>query len=447
MSIANTNKIADSDRSEHMIPEAAPELQRGPNWLREQRYSARSSFNDSPLPPRGLHLWRYTDPTKFLVTHQNLTDTSFGEGYDSVENILLEELAQDSLAAVVIDRGGRHIQSHGSEMLTQSKIIVSSLSDAVLHHPELVEKHLYHLINSKNGKFEALNGALWNDGIFIHIPDGVTVEKPIHLLRQAGMAGSAQFPRLLVSVGINAEVTIIDEYCGGPDSTTDGSGYSNAAVEIIGAADSRTNYVCLQRQGAGTTSYLTHRAQAGQGAKILTVPLSFGAALAKHNFGVILNGRNSESHIYGLAFGSGYQHFDNHTLHHHTADEASSNIDYKVILKDKAQSAYTGLIRIEQNAKMCEAYQTNHNLLLNKGTKAETIPELEILNENVSCSHGATIGPIDQLQLFYLESRGIEKQLAQRMVVTGFVESTIRLLPTELRDRIREFVLQRLEQV
>ncbi|MFH1686081.1 MAG: Fe-S cluster assembly protein SufD [bacterium] len=446
MNTTSTKDTINRGNAEHMIDQAAPELQRGPQWLREHRHASRDFFNDSPIPPRGLHLWRYTDPSRFLVAQTDRIDTPFGEGYDEVETVLLDELAGDGLAAVVIDRGGRQIRCHTSEALTQSKVIVSSLSDAVLYHSDLVEKHLYRLVNAKSGKFEALNGALWNDGIFVHIPDGTTIEKPIHLLRQAGAANSAQFPRLLISVGDNAEATIIDEYGGGPDSPTGEAGHSNAVVEIVAAADSRTNYVCLQRQGVGTLSYLTYRAQVGPGARILTVPLSFGGAIAKHNFGVILNGRHSESQIYGLAFGSGYQHFDNHTLHHHAANETSSKIDYKVVLKDKAQSACTGLIRIEQDAKTCEAYQENRNLLLNKGTKAQAIPELEILNEDVHCSHGATIGPIDPLQLFYLESHGIEKSRAQRMVVTGFVETTMKRLPTELRERIREFVLQRLEQ-
>ena len=180
---------------------------------------------------------------------------------------------------------------------------------------------------------------------------------------------------------------------------------------------------------------------------MFTIPLAFGATIAKHNYGVELAGKNAESNMYGLAFGSARQHFDYHTLHHHSVGETLSNIDYKVVLRDKALSAYTGLIRIEQDARTCEAYQENRNLLLSKGAKAETIPELEILNEDVRCSHGATIGPIDPLEVFYLQSRGLPAELATRMIVAGYAEATMKRLPDDLKPRIRESVMRRLETI
>jgi len=180
---------------------------------------------------------------------------------------------------------------------------------------------------------------------------------------------------------------------------------------------------------------------------MLTIPLSFGGALSKQNFGVILNGKGAESNMFGLLFGNGRQHFDNHTLHHHTSGQTKSNINMKVVLRDKALSAYTGLIRIEKDSQVCEAYQENRNLLLSHGAMARTIPELEILNDDVSCSHGATVGPIDPQILFYLQSRGVEKEDAVRMIVSGFVASTLTLVPEDLRQRIDDFVARRLEDI
>jgi Fe-S cluster assembly protein SufD len=180
---------------------------------------------------------------------------------------------------------------------------------------------------------------------------------------------------------------------------------------------------------------------------MLTVPLVFGGALSKQNFGTILDGPGAQSDMYGLLFGTGYQQFDNHTLQQHNIGPTLSNIDFKVVLKDKARSAYTGLIRIENDAKTCEAYQENRNLLLNKGTKAESIPELEILNEDVQCTHGATVGPIDPLMVFYLQGRGIEREEAVRMIVSGFVASTLKLVPEDIRERLEEVVMERLEDI
>jgi Fe-S cluster assembly protein SufD len=432
---------------EYTIPELAPELERGPKWLRTLRHVARENYNATPMPPRGLHLWRYTDPTKFLVDRDAIADTAFTDTYDAIERLEKQHLAEGHISCLVTDLGGRKVEVFGTEKLTKQGVIVMPLSEAVEKHHALVEQYLYQLISSKTGKFEALNGALWNDGIFIYVPDGKSVEQPMHLLREAGLANSAQYPRLLVVVGKNAELTLIDEYGGGAPNSSAGVGYSNGAVEIFGLQDSRVRYVNLQRQAEGTHSYLTHRANAAQGANILTIGLVFGAAVTKQNFGVILNGPGAESNMYGVLFGAGRQHFDNHTLHHHAVGNTKSNIDFKVVLRDRALSAYTGLIRIDHNAQVCEAYQENRNLLLNPNTRAESIPELEILNEEVTCSHGATVGPIDPMDLFYLKSRGIHQAEAVRMVVTGFIAPTLKLVPADLQERIAKFAADRLEVI
>ncbi len=431
----------------YQIDELVPALIRGPEWLRERRRLARETFNTTALPRRGLHLWRYTDPAKFLISQNGVTDMAFAEGHDAIERVELSHLAQGRLAALVTDFGGRETRIHGVDGLSKQGVVISALSEAVEQHHDLVEKHLYQLVNSQSGKFEAMNGALFNDGIFIYVPNEVTIDKPIHLLRETGYENTASFPRLLVVVGDNAEVTIIDEYGGGSQDIDRGVSHSNGAVEIFGGRESRLRYVLLQRQAPGTYAYLTHRARIERGATMLTIPLTFGGSIAKQNFGVILNGEGAESNIYGLLFGSDYQHFDNHTLQHHVASKTLSNIDFKVVLRDQSVSAYTGLIRIEKGAKTCEAYQENRNLLLNKGAKAETIPELEILNEDVKCTHGATIGPIDPLSVFYLNSRGIQRDNAVRMIVSGFVETTLKRIPEDLKERIGEFVTSRLEKI
>ena len=443
----NHSTATSATDSVYLIDELAPALERGPQWLREKRQGSRQAFNSLPLPRRGLHLWRYTDPEKFLIQHGRVIDTPFADDYDAVKKIALSHLKQGHLSGLVADLGGREIEIHGAEELAERGIVVSTLSEAVDKHQELVEKYLYQLVNNQTGKFEAMNGALFNDGIFIYVPDSVTVEKPLHLLRETGRENSAHFPRLLIVVGKNAELTVIDEYGGGSTDINRGVSNTNSAVEIFGLEESRVRYVSLQRQMAAAHSYLMHRARIERGATMLTVPLAFGASTSKHNFGVTLNGEEAESRMYGLLFGSEDQHFDNHTLHHHAASRTVSNIDFKVVLRDRALSAYTGLIRIDRASKTCEAYQGNRNLLLNKGTRAETIPELEILNEDVKCSHGATIGPIDPLSVFYLTSRGIDRDDAVRMIVSGFVASTLKQIPEDLQERISNFVAQRLENI
>ncbi len=435
------------DSIDYSIPELAAELERGPKWLRDRRKLSRDAFNRTPVPPRGLHLWRYTDPSRFLFDRRSVNDSTFDRDHDSIQHLELKHLREGHLAAFATDFAGREVHIQASDKLAAQGVIVSTLSEAVEKNRALVELYLYQLINQQTGKFEAMNGALWNDGIFIYVPNNTVVEQPIHLLRESGQAHSAQFPRLLVVAGRNAEVTVVDEYAGGSARTEDGITYSNGAVEIFGLQDSRVRYVSVQRQALGVQSYLTHRARIERGASILTIPLAFGASVSKQNFGVIMNGPFAESKMFGLLFGTDHQQFDNHTLHHHAHGHTHSNIDFKVVLGDKATSAYTGLIRIDRSAQVCEAYQENRNLLLNPGTKAESIPELEILNEEVMCTHGATVGPVDPMELFYLNSRGIAKREAVQMAVSGFIASTLKLVPEDLRERITEIVERRLEVI
>jgi Fe-S cluster assembly protein SufD len=427
------------------MPDLPAEISAGPRWLAEKRNVQRLGFNQTPLPRRGLHLWRYTDPNKFAIDVSSASPVSMSSNLAEVEAILLKQLQENHLSALVIDRGGRTVTVHLSDQIAKAGAVILPLSQAVQSHPQLVEPYLYQLINNQTGKFEALNGALWQDGVLVYVPDGKIISAPIHLVREAGEGASRQFPRLLVVIGRNSEATVIDEYSGGSPDSSAGLSTSHGAVEIFGLADSRVRYLCLQRQVAGMNSYLTHRAQIDHGAQMVTMPLVLGGNLSKQNFGVILNGKGADSRMFGLAFGTDYQQFDNHTLHHHSADATTSNIDFKVVLRDKATSAYTGLIRIDHAAKGCQAYQENRNLLLTPGTRAETVPELEILNEDVSCTHGATVGPIDPMQIFYLQCRGIEHRTAERMIVAGFLEKTLRLMPEDLYERVAALVHQRLE--
>jgi len=417
-----------------------------PEWLRDARTNSLAAYNTSAIPQRGLHLWRYTDPAHFIIEDTGPSDMSFVRNHVEVDEALAKEVFEGRLDGGAVELGGRRLCYHISDHLASYGGILAPLTQAIKHHEKKVRPYLYQLVNENIGIFEALNGALWEDGIFIYVPDDTVVENPIHIRHEASLGRGRQFHRVLAVIGNNSEVSIIDEYDGGSDGT-DGHGYTNSAVEIFGGRDSRIRYVSLQQQSGGVTSYLTQRARIDAGGNIQTIPLVFGAELSKQNFGIMLNGPGAESAIYGLLFGSGRQRFDNHTLHHHASGQTLSNIDFKVVLRDKAQSAYTGLIRIEHDAPTCQAYQENRNLLLNKGAKAETIPELEILNEDVTCTHGATVGPIDPEMVFYLTSRGMMPDDAVRMVVSGFVAKTLGRMPEKLKERIERFVSRRLEGI
>ncbi|NIP41568.1 MAG: SufD family Fe-S cluster assembly protein [candidate division Zixibacteria bacterium] len=279
--------------------------------------------------------------------------------------------------------------------------------------------------------------ALFNSGMFLYIPTNMELEKPVYMHRHPD--DKYNMPRLLVVVGDNSRVTIIDDYAG---KRNDKPYSANSAVEIFGGQNSQIRFVSPQNLNKESRSYVTQRAQIGQHGRMFSIFVSLGADVSKskYNLGTILDGQGAYSQMLGILFGDEKQHFDHHTLHHHKAGESFSNIDFKVVLKDKALSAYTGLIKIDENTLNCEAFQENRNLLLNKGPRAESIPELEILNDQVRCSHGATVGPIDPEMVFYLKSRGYSTDEAVRTIVSGFIEPLLNAVPEDLRQMMQNMV-------
>jgi Fe-S cluster assembly protein SufD len=407
-------------------------------WLYDLRKAAWKSYQNAPMPDRISHLWRYSDPGHFAVDDPDQISALMNRRPDILTGKELQ--AGQGMAAFVANNSNMKSIFQTTAEFKKSGAIIEELQNALKFHDSLIREHLGKLIEFDMGKFESLNLALWNNGILVFIPDNTVIEKPIYLYRHP--TGIATVSRLLVIVGENSEATIIDDYkCPCNKEATQ----FNSAVELFGADASRIRYVNLQRLAVDNRAYITQRTKLGRDAESYTLFASLGAGISKINSGTILSGQGGNSHIYGIAFGDGKQHFDHHTLHHHQASASYSNIDFKVVLKDKANSAYTGKIMIDKDTVNCEAYQENRNLLMNKGAKAETIPELEILTDQVRCSHGATVGQVDPEQIFYLTSRGFNRQEALKVIVSGFVEPTLAKMPNNLGDTIRDIVYAKLE--
>ncbi len=238
-------------------------------------------------------------------------------------------------------------------------------------------------------------------------------------------------------------MTLIVEY----SSPKDSAFHANTIVELYGGRNTSLRYVSVQRWSEKVKWYFTQRAKLERDSQYMNLWAGLGSKMTKADIGSILNGPGTNVRMYGVTFAHKKQHFDQHTVHMHKSGNSFSDLDFKIVLKDKARSAYTGLIRIEENAMNCEAYQENRNLLINDGPRADTIPELEILNDEVKCTHGATIGPIDPMQLFYLQARGVPYEEAARLIVAGFVESTLNEMPENLRDRLHTYVEERLKDI
>lgn len=415
---------------------------REPAWLLKDREEALERYAARPLPDRVSHLWRYTAPEEFLPAASSCDGNggSAPAGALPAQEIgdwppeIRAPLESGDIAGAAVVSGGSLRKVAIDPELRRAGVIIDDLHAMARERPDLVQGRLGSLVGSDFGKFEALNAALWRGGILIYVPRGVVVAKPFHILNITG--GGIEARRNLIVAGEASDLTVIDEYTGG------GAGKCQlfTVLEDFAGPASRLRHVVVQRLGGTVALHMTQRARASRDGKVLSVWASLGGAISKADLGTLLDGPGAEVELLGFLFAQGRQHFDHHTVHDHRSGSTQSNLDFKVVLKDRSRSAYTGLIRIAPGAPKSEAYQENRNLLLNEGARAETIPELEILTDEVLCTHGATVGSLDPEHLFYLQSRGIPPSEAKRMIVGGFVEPTLNRLPGDLRERLRRHV-------
>jgi Fe-S cluster assembly protein SufD len=400
----------------------------GIDWLDAARAEAWAVYRNLPLPDRAAHLWRYTDPKEFV-----LSDPVVGEIASQEKGSVTSETAAREVRAVGIDHASRN---QGVEVL--------DLREAAGTRPRLVREHLGRIVPATFGKPEALNAALWSGGFLVRVPRGVRLAQPIRLTTTLEETTAFRAVRNLIVIEEGANATIVVESRGG---STGGRALLDEVTEAFAAPGARLHLVSLQHLEPRVISHRTVRTRLDRDAVMQTTIASFGGALYKADIGTLLEGKGADSRILGFCFADGRQRADHHTVHDHRSEHTTSDINFRVVLSGRARSAYTGLIRIAQHAPYCEAFQENRNLLLSEESRAESIPELEILTDEVRCTHGATAGPIDPEEIFYLASRGLTPQEATKMIVGGFLEETIGKIPEEARESIREEFSQRLMEI
>ena len=409
-----------------------------PDWLRTRRKEAYEVFAETPMPDTRPEEWRYTPIRDMLdLSALRLAEERPAAGSAAELPARLAEAigAVDGDAGRLVQIGASVVQRELPEALAKQGVIFTSLEQAVREHPELVEKHLGTTIGPDDGKFAAQNAAFWTGGAFLYVPANVRAELPLRSFRWIEGTGTSLFGRTLVVVEEFAEVVLVDELGSGDFHS---STYSNGSVEVIAGEGARVHYVAVQRFGRGVTHLTTDRLIAGRDAKITTVYVTLGSDLTRADIRARLQAPGSHVDMLGLYLAEGKQHLDHETLQDHIAPHASSNLLFKGALLDQGRSVFRGLIRVHPNAQRTDAYQTNRNLILSPGARADSLPNLEIAANDVRCSHAATAGQFDAEEIFYLQSRGIPFTEAMRLVVFGFFGEVLDQL--ELEDVKLELV-------
>jgi Fe-S cluster assembly protein SufD len=413
-----------------------------PAWLRERRLAAWEAFVRLPLPSADDEEWRRTDISALDLDAFGVLPHSRTSGRPPAPlAALVGAPAQAAGMRLIVN--GAQIQGHLARELAQQGVIFTSLSEAVTAHPDLVRAHLGTVVRDDENKFRALHGALWSGGTFLFVPKGCEVDLQLVTGTWLDRDGVAFLPHTLVVAEERSRVTLVEVF-----GSAEGSARTlvNHAVELIPKSGAQIRYVNLQDWGRRLWEFGIVRMVLERDATVNSLMVAFGAGLVKTNVESRLVGQGSTSEMLGIAFGDGTQHFDYHTLQEHAAPSTTSDLLYKGVLKDKARSVFSGLIRADYGAQKTNAFQLNRNLVLSEGARADSMPKLEIMANDLRCTHGASTSRLNEDQIFYLMSRGLPRAVAVRMMVDGFLAEIFDRIPLEMvRQRLAETVERKME--
>jgi len=401
------------------------------DWLRAQRREAFETFAGLPMPDTKPEEWRYT-PIRDLLKLEVLELADEVKPAAAVADLpaglraLIDEAGDTAAQLVQVDASV--VYGELPEALRAQGVILTSLDRAVREHGDLVRRFLGTAIGAEDGKFAAQNTAFWTGGTFLYVPKGVRVELPVRAFRWLAREAGSVFGRTLIVAEPFAEVAVVDELASGDFARQT---LSSGGTEIFAGEGAKVTYVALQRFGGGIVHLTTDRLVAGRDARITTVNVALGADVTRADIQCRLQAPGAHVDMLGLYVAEGQQHMDHETLQDHIAPHASSNLLFKGALMDSGRSVFRGLIRVHPGAQRTDAYQTNRNLLLSDKSRADSLPNLEIGADDVRCSHAATVGQLDEEEIFYLQSRGIPHLEAVRLVIFGFFGEVLGQLEDE----------------
>jgi Fe-S cluster assembly protein SufD len=420
----------------------------GPDWLAQRRLEAVERVADIAWPTPSEEIWRYSRVDELdLDSYRPLTPTDPGlrDGPAPGGGPVAAEAGER--AGLVIVHNGRVVRCELDESLSAKGVVVDDLSAG----DEAVRAALGTCSTASPDAFTQLHDAFLIGGAFISVPAGVVVDKPIVVLHWSEGDGLASFPHTLVLAGESCELTVVDRFNSPnvrpPNGGGGGGGHLvDAVVELLVDDNARVRYLSVQEHGPHTWQVALQRAHVGRDASLRSSAVALGGDYARLRSESLLTGSGAESDLLAVYFGDGTQMLDFRTLQDHDAPRTRSDLLFKGAVEDEARSVYSGLIRLRATAQKANASQTNRNLVLTEGAGAESIPNLEIEANDVKCSHASTVGPIDDDQLYYLETRGIRPEEAERLIVLGFFDDVFERLPVHsLVAPLRRTVIEKIE--
>ncbi|HCP21936.1 MAG: Fe-S cluster assembly protein SufD [Marinobacter sp.] len=382
--------------------------------LRKERASA---LVDMPLPTRKTENWKYS--SKYLKLADDMAISLPAEGKTG-NSLAVPGYKVVFINGVMIPEASEYPDLDGIEIL--------SFNDLANDEAEALSAKLGSTLNHDQVQFARLNGARFEDGLFIRLKPGAVLDQPLFIIHEtsADASGSA-YPRIYVEAGANSQLTLVEEYT----SSGEASALVSTVTEFNLADGANVTSIRLNMEGEnvqhiGATGVLQQRSS-----RFESHCVGFGGPLRRHDLQVRLEGEGAETKLNGVVVTQGKQHYDNHTSIDHVAAHCNSEETYRNIAADQSHAVFNGRIHIHQDAQKSNADMNNKNLLLSNGAEIDTKPELEIYADDVKCAHGATIGQLDETSVFYLVSRGIGRRQANVLLTMAFINELVQQIPVE----------------
>ena len=394
-----------------------------PQWLTQLRQQAWTRFSEVGFPTarRGNEEWKYTSVAPIAnATFEHPSNASPGQ-VSAAEVRRLAPWDSDWINLVFVD--GRYSEALSATPVAPNGIVVKSLAEAVVADGDLVEAHLSrHALVEANG-FIALNTAFIQDGAFVHVPDDHVSANPLHLLFLTTERGrpTASHPRTLILAGRHSKLSVIESYV----TLSEASYFTNAVAEIELGEGAQVEHYRLLMDSPAAFHVGTTRVHQGQDSAFSSTSFAMASALARNDLHVTLDAPGSSCSLNGLYLTAGTQHIDNHIGINHAKPHTTSHQYYKGILGGKSRAVFSGKVVVQPDAQKAWARQTDRNLLLSEGAEADSSPSLEILADDVNCTHGATTGQIDEDTIFYMRSRGLDLETARGLMINAFASEII----------------------
>ncbi len=409
-----------------------------PLALSRLRRNAIERFAALGFPGTRNEDWKFSNLTPLTKVPFKLAEASFERLNEIADRAKQGTLSlPDGIRLVFIN--GYYAHDLSSVSFFTGGVVVTSLADALTRHAELIEPHLAQYADYEDHPFNALNTAFINDGAFVHVPKGKVVEQPIHLvfISTSPEQATVSHPRNLIVAGSGTHLTLVESYLGLDEDVY----FTNAVTEVAAGEGAVIDHYKVQRESKRAFHIHTLDVHQGRSSNFSSHLISLGGGLVRNEVRAVFDAEGCECTLNGLALASGRQHVDNHTVIDHAQPLCASHELYKHILDGQAHAVFNGKIFVRQDAQKTDAKQTNQTLLLSQDATINTKPQLEIYADDVKCTHGATVGQLEENAIFYLRSRGIGEAEARSLLTFAFANDIVRRIKVEAVRRELEHVL------